>query len=78
MHKVNMPGFTAESSIGKTRERHRLVAASDSGRAAGSVQPALPKICEVLSELVWAAYNEGAFHRGEFWLRGMERAGCFR
>jgi len=43
-----------------------------------NVQPALPRICGVISELVWNAYNEGAYNRGEFWLNVMETAGCFR
>jgi hypothetical protein len=59
---MNMPGFTAENSIYETRGRYRMATAFDSQNASADVQPALPKICGVLSELVWAAYaayNEG-------------------
>lgn len=49
----------------------------DAQNASANVQPALPRICGVLSELVWGAYNEGAYNRGEFWLNVMEGAGCF-
>lgn len=73
-----MPGFTAENSIYKTKERYCMATAFDSQNASANVQPALSRICDVLSELVWAAYNEGAYNRGEFWLNVMERASCFR
>ncbi len=78
MNTMNMPGFTADNSIHKTSERYYMATAFDSQNAPANVQPALPRICDVLAELVWGAYNEGAYNRGEFWLNVMERGGCFR
>ena len=78
MNIMNMPGFTAENSIYKTRGRYCMSTAFDSQNASANVQPALPRICGVLSELLWGAYNEGAYNMGEFWQNVMEGAGCFR
>jgi len=78
MNTMNMPGFTAENSIHKTREGYCMTTAFDAQNASANVQPALPRICDALAELVWGAYNEGAYNRGEFWSNVMERAGCFR
>ena len=74
---MNMPGFTAENSIYKGTGRFGPATAFDPQDASGSVQPAARRLCDVLAELVWAAYNEGAYHRGEFWGNVMEGAGCF-
>lgn len=74
---MNMPGFTAENSIYDTLGRFCMATAFDSQNTSANVQPALPKICHVLAELVWGAYNEGAYNRAEFWGNVMERAGCF-
>ena len=71
------PGFTAEVTLSRTRERFLLATEFDSKGGAASVQPAARKLCDVVAELVWAAYNEGAYNRAEFWGRVMERAGCF-
>ena len=78
MNIIHMPGFTADSSINKARGRYCLATAFDSQSASANVQPALARICDVLAELVWGAYNEGAYNRAEFWSRVMDRAGCFR
>jgi len=75
---MNMPVFTAYNAIHKTSELYYMATAFDSQNAPANVQPALPRICDVLAELVWGAYNEGAYNRGEFWLNVMERGGCFR
>lgn len=77
MNMRNMPGFTAENSICVAKESYPRATAFDTQTTSANVQPALPKICDVLAELVWGAYNEGAYNRGEFWLKAMERAGCF-
>ncbi len=73
---MNMPGFTAENSLYVARELYGAASAFD-GPTAATVEPALPRICHVLSELVWGAYNEGAYNRAEFWENVMESAGCF-
>jgi hypothetical protein len=78
MNTINMPRFTAENSIYKTNEHHCMANAFDSQNTSTIVQPALPKVCDLLSELTWGAYNEGAYNRGEFLSNVMERAGCFR
>ena len=75
---MNIPGFSAENSIYETGRRYYLATAFDSQNTSANVQPALPKICDVLAELVWAGYNEGAYNRAEFWLNVMDRGGCFR
>ncbi|MEZ4620153.1 MAG: hypothetical protein R2867_32250 [Caldilineaceae bacterium] len=77
MNTMSLPGFTAENSIYVTQGHYSMTTAFDTQNASTNVQPALPQICDVLAERVWAAYNEGAYHRGEFWLKAMERAGCF-
>lgn len=74
---MNMPGFTAENSIRNARIDYCLNTSFDLESASGDVEPARPKLCEVLAELVWAAYNEGAYNRAEFWGNVMEGAGCF-
>lgn len=73
---MNMPGFTAESSICRPRVHFSMATAFDSQNASASIQPAA-RLCEVLAELVWGAYNEGAYNRAEFWGNVMGRAGCF-
>ena len=78
MNTMNMPGFTADESIGIASGRYCMAAARDSQIASANVQPALPRVCDWLSERVWSAHNEGAYNRGEFWLNVMESAGCFR
>lgn len=75
--KNSLPGFTAEDSIDASRRPYRLTTDVDFQNSPASVQPALRRICFVLSELVWGAYNEGAYNRAEFWSNVMERAGCF-
>ncbi len=77
MNTMNMPAFTAENSIYKSEGRYCMATAFDSQNASTNVQPALPRICDRLSELVWDAYNEGAYNRSEFWSNVMERVGCF-
>ena len=76
--KVNLPGFTAENAIAKVRKGYGLTTAFDSNDAVATVQPAMARVCHVLAELVWGAYNEGAYNRAEFWEGVMDRAGCFR
>jgi hypothetical protein len=75
-NKMNMPGFTAENSLYVARESYGAANTFD-GEASASVQPAVRRLCDVLSELVWGAYNEGAYNRAEFWGNVMEGAGCF-
>ena len=77
MSTMNMPGFTAENSIYEAKGHYLLTTTFDTQDVLANVQPALPRICDVVAELVWGAYNEGAYNRGEFWLNVMERAGCF-
>ena len=77
MNNMNMPGFTAENSIYENRGRYGMATAFDSQNASANVQPAVRRLCEVLSELTWGAYNEGAYNRAEFWGNVMESAGCF-
>jgi hypothetical protein len=77
MNTISIPGFSAQDSIYKTKKRYCMTNSFDSQFPFANIQPALPLICGVLSELVWSAYNEGAYNRGEFWLNVMERAGCF-
>lgn len=74
---MNMPGFTAENSLYVAREAYEIVSAFDGQDTSQSVQPAVRKLCDVLSELVWGAYNEGAYNRAEFWGNVMDKAGCF-
>lgn len=74
---MKMPGFTAENSIDVSRSPYSLATNFDFQNGPESVQPAMPKLCLVLSELVWGAYNEGAYNRAEFWGNVMESAGCF-
>lgn len=74
---MNMPTFTAESSVYSTTTRYCMATAFGSHSSSTKIEPALPRICFALSELVWAAYNEGAYNRAEFWQNVMERAGCF-
>jgi hypothetical protein len=78
MATTRLPGFTADHAISGSMQPYGPIAALHSPDTTGTVQPALPRICDTLSELVWGAYNEGAYNRGEFWLNVMERAGCFR
>ena len=73
---MNMPGFTAENSLYAPRESFGVAIAFD-GPTSATVQPAVRRLCDVLSELVWGAYNEGAYNRAEFWGNVMESAGCF-
>lgn len=73
---MNMPGFTAENSLYVPRESYG-VATTFAAQTSGSVEPAVRRLCDVLSELVWGAYNEGAYNRAEFWGNVMEGAGCF-
>lgn len=75
--KMNLPGFTAENSIDASRRSYRLATDFDFQNNPANVRPALARICDVLSELVWGAYNEGAYNRAEFWSNVMGRAGCF-
>ena len=78
MHTMNMPGFTGENSLYKTRGRYGMTAAFDAQNASANVQPALPRLdCLWLSVVVWNAYNEGDYNRAEFWENVMDRAGCF-
>ena len=72
---MNMPGFTAENSLYRARETYE--AAFVGQDASASVQPAVRRLCDVLAELVWGAYNEGAYNRAEFWDNVMDSAGCF-
>jgi len=72
---MNMPGFTAENSLYTTRETYE--AAFIGQDASAGVQPAVRRLCDVLAELVWGAYNEGAYNRAEFWDNVMDSAGCF-
>lgn len=74
---MNMPGFTAENSLYVASERYSVAIAFDGPNASAGVQPAVPRLCHVLAELVWGAYNEGAYNRAEFWGNVMEGAGCF-
>ena len=74
---MNMPGFTAENSLYVASEAYGMTTAFDGQDISASVQPALPRLCHVLSELVWGAYNEGAYNRAEFWGNVMDSAGCF-
>ena len=73
---MNMPGFTAENSLYVARESYGVATTFD-GQTSASVQPAVRRLCDVLAELVWGAYNEGAYNRAEFWGNVMGRAGCF-
>jgi hypothetical protein len=75
---MNIPGFTAAGPIGNAGGHYSMATVHDLQIASTSVEPALPRVCDWLSERVWGAYNEGAYNRGEFWLNVMERAGCFR
>lgn len=77
MNSMNMPGFTAENSIYETSVRYCMATAFDSQNASANIQPAVRKLCDVLAELTWGAFNEGAYNRGEFWGNVMESAGCF-
>jgi hypothetical protein len=77
MKTMKIPGFTAENSLYKTRARYDVATAFESQNDSANVEPALRRICDVLSELVWGAYNEGAYNRAEFWEGVMGRAGCF-
>lgn len=72
---MNMPGFTAENSLYVATESYGV--AFVGGDTSASVQPAVRRLCDVLAELVWGAYNEGAYNRGEFWGNVMDAAGCF-
>jgi hypothetical protein len=74
---VNMPGFTAENSIYKTRRRYCMAAAFDSQNASANVQPALPRICNVLQKMSWNAYFRGDYELGEVLNYVMKGAGCF-
>ena len=67
---MNMPGFTAENSLYRAGENYG--AAFVGQDASASVQPAVRRLCDVLAELVWGAYN-----RAEFWDNVMDSAGCF-
>lgn len=71
----DIPGFNAERAAHATRSRYG--GRGQNASLHSSIQPALPKVCDLLSELVWGAYNEGAYNRAEFWERLMDRAGCF-
>lgn len=72
---MNMPGFTAENSLYMRSEKYGAAFVSED--ASASVQPAMRRLCDVLAELVWGAYNEGAYNRAEFWENVMDSAGCF-
>jgi hypothetical protein len=74
---MNMPGFTAENSLYVASERYGMATAFDGPNTTASVQPAARRLCDVLAELVWGAYNEGAYNRAEFWENVMDHAGCF-
>ena len=74
---MNMPGFTAENSLYVAKESYGMATAFDSPNTSASVQPAVRRLCDVVAELVWGAYNEGAYNRAEFWGNVMEAAGCF-
>lgn len=77
MATTRLPGFTADHAISGSMRFQGGAAGLHASDATGTVQPALPRICDTLAELVWGAYNEGAYNRGEFWLKVMDRAGCF-
>jgi hypothetical protein len=74
---MKLPGFTAENSLYIARESYAVATAFDGPNTSASVQPAVRRLCDVLAELVWGAYNEGAYNRAEFWGNVMEGAGCF-
>lgn len=76
MSRAHIPGFDAEASL-RSAARHYPTNFGEQGIAA-NVQPALRGICDVVAELVWGAYNEGAYNRAEFWEHVMDRAGCFK
>ncbi len=77
MYTTTMPGFTGQNSI-CSKGRYSAVTGLDFGNSLTHVQPALPNLCDVLGELVWGAYNEGAYNRAQFWYNVMDSAGCFR
>jgi hypothetical protein len=72
---MKMPGFTAENSLYMPSEKYGVAFVGED--ASASVQPAVRRLCDVLAELVWGAYNEGAYNRAEFWDNVMDSAGCF-
>lgn len=76
MSKLALPGFTAEAALLGARN-YRGFTDLNSRNNHGHVQPALPKLCDALSELVWGAYNEGAYNRAQFWYNVMDSVGCF-
>jgi hypothetical protein len=61
MYTTTMPGFSGENSI-FSKGRYSAGTGLDSGNSLTHVQPALPNICDGLAELVWSAYNEGAYN----------------
>ena len=74
---MNIPGFTAENSMCDARKRYCLTTSFHFQNGSARVEPAAARLCDVLAELVWGAYNEGAYNRAEFWEKVMDRAGCF-
>lgn len=77
MNASNMPGFTAEKSLGNTSGRYRLGAALYLHSSSGSVQPAAMSTCQRLGQASWAAYDRGDFRTVQSidWL--MTLVGCF-
>ena len=68
MKIMNMPGFTAENSINKTRGRYCMGTAFDSPNASASVQPAMRDYCDRFLQLATAADSRGGVW-DEFWWR---------
>jgi hypothetical protein len=72
---MNMPGFTAENSINKTRGRYCMSTAFDSQSASANVQPAFPRqYCRVFLNNAFAAAESGNDPWAEFWISAFE--GC--
>ncbi|MGH7029032.1 MAG: hypothetical protein ACREE9_03855 [Stellaceae bacterium] len=76
MNATKMPGFTAESAISKTAARYRMARVSLAYPA--QIQPAMRNTCDVLAELLWAAYLGRSYTAAQFFYDAMDGAGCFR
>ena len=61
MNDINMPGFTADASVYKTRRQYRM---TEAPTEAGAIQPQMPFIGEWIAraDSVAAFYGGGSFH----------------
>jgi hypothetical protein len=75
MKTMNMPSFTAENSIYKTRGRYCMATACDSQNASANVQPASRVDCRVFVHLAGAALERDDLDWFDFWLSAFD--GCW-